>query len=602
MRAVTCRKYQYAALSGRHLPRFGLQSTRITTEHSKLSRQSDSVANPTPQMRTPMQVMRLARLGAFHQSRLSFMRVLLRRLHRENWQISRNRWEVDANGVGVAVYTAQGPERIYSLIAFANDLDPAKRSDRVIAEEWDATFTLFDGIPSQHDIDRLAANVPLQEAGRVSGSELSLSRANRSVRLFNYVREKLAAGEQPDIAELDQVGYLMRTTAVYGSGKFGACDRRFLAAREEFAAPFQTELLGVYMIRAFSTDIVEHLAAADNPQQAVTLAPDIKRRLGIGNSTGLGMAPFIVNHPTLLNNWILARETALHRVRQQPSAGVAEVDCFKTHLARQIQCVDEWHTSHELQQQKIVVLREDLARLGAYVETLDWQSNPWNTLYSWAEQSLSLEGQECLVSLIMEPYPQLVDELSSGMSIDEQQHFKINGRMALTELRSLIDNNYRFVTDFNAGDKQANARFWYASEEKLEPRLGERFEEDGAEREHPLATARDVAALLEDIDAAAQTTVAAFLLEHPQHRHSVRRVQQSAAHPYSEVADNLIAAEMLPIDLLRCKLSFFGAVKFDPRSDRWVRITMYQHAPNIDEVSDSSFSDSWIYPPLEAAN
>ena len=25
------------------------------------------------------------------------------------------------------------------------------------------------------------------------------------------------------------------------------------------------------------------------------------------------MAPFIVNHPTLLNNWILARETALKK-------------------------------------------------------------------------------------------------------------------------------------------------------------------------------------------------------------------------------------------------------------------------------------------------
>ena len=546
--------------------------------------------------------MRLARLGAFHQSRLSFMRVLLRRLHRENWQFSRSHWDVDNHGVGVGVYTARGPQRTYSLIAFANDLDPSKRSDRVIAEEWDATFTLFDGVPTQQDINRLAGNVPLQEAGRVSGSELSLSRANRSVRLFNYVREKLAAGVQPDPAELDKVGYLMRTTAVYGSGKFGACDRRFLASREEFSAPFQTELLGVFMIRAFSTDIVEHLAAVDNPTGAITLAPEIKRRLGIGNSTGLGMAPFIVNHPTLLNNWILARETALLRVREITSASSAEIDCFKQHLARQIVCADEWQTSHELQQHRVTGLRHDLSQLNSYVKSVDWGNNPWNTLYLWAEQTLTLEGQESLVSLMMEPYPALVDELSSGMSIDEQEHFKINGRMPLTELQSLITNNYRFVTDFNPQDKAAVAKFWYASEEKLEPRLGERFEEDGAEREHPLATARDVAALLTDINAAAQTTVAAFLLEHPQHRHSVRRVQQSAAHPYSEVADNLIAAEMLPIDLLRCKLSFFGAVKFDPRSDRWVRITMYQHAPNIDEISDADYSDSWIYPPASLAN
>ena len=28
------------------------------------------------------------------------------------------------------------------------------------------------------------------------------------------------------------------------------------------------------------------------------------------------MAPFIVNHPTLLNNWILSREKALKKIRE----------------------------------------------------------------------------------------------------------------------------------------------------------------------------------------------------------------------------------------------------------------------------------------------
>ena len=28
------------------------------------------------------------------------------------------------------------------------------------------------------------------------------------------------------------------------------------------------------------------------------------------------MAPFIVNHPTLLNNWIYAREIALKKIRE----------------------------------------------------------------------------------------------------------------------------------------------------------------------------------------------------------------------------------------------------------------------------------------------
>ncbi|MEM7259343.1 MAG: hypothetical protein AAF404_18350, partial [Pseudomonadota bacterium] len=341
----------------------------------------------------------------------------------------------------------------------------------------------------------------------------------------------------------------------------------------------------------------EHMAAIDNPAQAVTLDNHLKRRLGIGNSTGLGMAPFIVNHPTLLNNWILARETALARVRSLSNAADEEVACFIDRLHRQITCVDEWCTDHERQQARIQTLQTDLQQLLTYIDSVNWHNHPWQTIYLWAEQHLSHEGQECLVSLMLEPYAQLVDELSAGMSIDESQHFTIDGRMSLQALREVLTQNYQFASAFDTQSTEHNARFWYASEEKLEPRLGERYTEDGAEREHPLATARDINALQQSLADSGSTTVAEFLIEHPQHRHSVRRVQQSVLHPYSEVTDNLISSTMLPIDLLRCKLSFFGAVKFDPRSDRWVRITMYQHAPTLEEIGNGDFTDDWIYPP-----
>ena len=130
------------------------------------------------------------------------------------------------------------------------------RSDRVIAEAWDATFTLYDGVPDAATVERLRAQVPLQEAGRISDQELTLARANRSVRLFEYVIATLASGQQPDAHELAKTGYLMRTTAVYGSGKFGAIDRRFIRARPELRRPFQAELLSVYLIRLFTFDIV----------------------------------------------------------------------------------------------------------------------------------------------------------------------------------------------------------------------------------------------------------------------------------------------------------------------------------------------------------
>ena len=129
--------------------------------------------------RSPGEVMRLARMGSSHPTRLSFLRCLLRRMRDERWRFDRPVWEIDAAGVGHAVYAAIGPARTYSLVTFAHDLPDHMRSDRVIATAWDATFALFDGTPTGDDIARLAANVPLQEAGRVSARELTLRSEER---------------------------------------------------------------------------------------------------------------------------------------------------------------------------------------------------------------------------------------------------------------------------------------------------------------------------------------------------------------------------------------------------------------------------------------
>ena len=84
-----------------------------------------------------------------------------------------------------------------------------------------------------------------------------------------------------------------------------------------------------------------------------------------------------------------------------------------------------------------------------------------------------------------------------------------------------------------------------------------------------------------------------FLSENNELRHIVRRAFIVEKFPYSEIQDNTIGYKLMPIDMLRLKLSFFGAVKFDPRSDKWLRITMFQGAPLPDELE--SFNDQWIY-------
>ena len=543
--------------------------------------------------RSPEQVMRLTRMGCSHPTRLSFLRQLLRRLKKENWSFDRPVWQINRQGVGRAVYRAQGPERCYSLVAFAHDLPEEMRSDRVIATAWDATFTLFDGNPSAAEIERLERNVPLQEAGRISAKELSLSRANRSVRLFEYVVKELAQGRQPERSRLEQTGYLMRTTAVYGTGKFGAADRITLVGRPEMQAPFQAEMLSVWLTRAFTIDLVDHLAAEQGGVQAVKLDPTLRRLLGVGNSTGLGMAPFLVRHPVLIHHWFAAREEALARVRSQPNLTLATLDQFCEALKAAQENAMRWQSEHPLQVTKLKELRKGLRKLQTFVHE-EWdsaQKYPWNALWQWGELELPMEAQEALLALLLEPHSELIDDLGDQMAMDEEDVFKVDGHQSIGELRKHLYSYFAWALGTDYRQPEQCARFWYVSEEKLEPRLGERHNEPGAECEQPLDIGRQAAELYNLLkEWSDRTPVAHLLLVRPEFRSIVRRVQLSAHYPFAEIQDNLISAEMLPIDLLRSKLAFFGATRFDPRSDRWVRISLFQGEPYPDELNHADVS------------
>ena len=216
-------------------------------------------------LRDPNIIMKLSRLGSFHQSRLSFLRSFLSEF--KDWEYKRDLFDLDRNGHGVAVYSFTKKDRVYSLVCFANKIRDTERSDRVIATKWDAAFTLHDGVPLKKDIQRLKNEVPKQEIGRLSYKELTLSRANKSVRIFDHVVENLSKGIQPDLGLLEKVGYLYRTTAVYGSGKFGLADRFRIKNREEINGPFRLEMMLVYLVRQFTFDQVNHVAKKEIQKQ-----------------------------------------------------------------------------------------------------------------------------------------------------------------------------------------------------------------------------------------------------------------------------------------------------------------------------------------------
>ncbi|MDB4183995.1 hypothetical protein N9751_00460 [Alphaproteobacteria bacterium] len=543
-------------------------------------------------LRPASEIMKLSRLGSFHQSKLSFLRSFIREF--KDWEFKTEHFNLDNNGYGEIVYSLNFEEKHYSLICFANDLDDSERSDRVIATKWDSSFVLFDGIPKQEDIQRLKNNVPLQEQGRTTFKELALSRANKSVRTFEHVVNALAEGNQPDKQFLSKVGYLYRTTAVYGSGKFGLADRFRISDRPELKGPFRLEMMLVYFVRKFTIDQVNHTAKAKNPSSAVKLDDDIARNLGIGNSTGLGMAPFIVNHPALLHQWIVAREKALQIVRSIHRVSNEEIGVFQKYLEQSMDNMETWVTDSEFQAKKNSSLKKDLKYFKSYFSALTARDYFWNDVYLWASENMEDEGIEFIVSLMMEPYGQLVEPLCDDMSVDEDKYFTIEGSRSTQDIKKIIENYYQWLISVDFEEKENITNFWYYSKNKQEPRLSNRFEEDGSENELPLAIARDIKKLYLEISKfAPKATIAEFLLSNQELRYVVRRVLICEKFPYSEIQDNTTADTIIPIDMLRLKLSYFGAIRFDPRSDLWLRITMYQGAPLPHEMKFSD--DSWAY-------
>lgn len=539
---------------------------------------------PTAPMRPPADVMRLSRMGAMMPTRISFLRTLVRRLCNESASVTRTVWNIDADGYGHAVHRIALGGHTYSLVSVSQNLPADMRSDRVIATAWDAVFVLFDGVPTPDDLERIMDNAPKQEAGRFAPQDLVLSRANKSVRMWDATVAALRAGLQPSRDMVRDIGYLMRTTAVYGNGKFGIADRHLIENRPGLHGPFAAEMLTVYLIRQFTLDLVEHVGKGK-------LDRDLARHLGIGNATGLGMAPFLVNHPVLLHNWMTARETALARVRAVDALTASEQARLVALADRVARHLSEWHVPSSDDQSILRQLETEWARFASILSALP-ESKPMEALWT-AAQTESVALQEVVLALMIELYPDRVDGLDECMS---DPFGPLCDPLCSTErLRAAIAAGWNWALDFDFSEEDECCRFWYVSAAKLEPRLGDRFNEEGAELETPLDIARRVAALHADLPEK-DMSVAAFLRCHPDHAHAVSRVTILARYPYAEIRDNLIAASCRPIDMLRCKLSFFGATKFDPKSDLWTRITLAQGAPLGDELTPSN--DDWWLPVL----
>ncbi|MFT5484273.1 MAG: hypothetical protein ACI9GW_002936 [Halieaceae bacterium] len=554
--------------------------------------------HPQLPMRPSDLVMDLKRLGSFYPTRLSFMRSLLRRVFRENWKIETTVFDLDDQAYGTAIYEVSTTHGEFSFVIFSDYLPDEKRNDRVIATQWDLTMALCEGRVDPEFRAMLRNNVPLQEGGRLDARVLVMSRANRSVRNFDYVVDELAAGRQPAAEQLTRVGYLFRTTAVYGSGKFGMADWEKVSSRfPDFNRPFAAEMFTCFLLRQFSLDLVDHLARQRGPKTAVGMHPKLQRYIGIGNATGLGMAPFLIYHPQLTNRWVTTRESALATVMVDGQCDDATVGQLRCLAAKAYQHLFETFIEDERQGLKNRTAQTELEQLDRWlVEDFD-VAKGWHELISYSETNFSVETQEILISILLELFPELVDIFDEFMCNSDS--YLLNPEMPIAELRGLICSHYQWALDIDFTKASSQHTFWYRSQEKMEPRLGELGVDPGEDLQMPVDVARSVvrcyASIEEHLASGEGDVVAHFVCKHPEHREIVRRIQTMSSTTYGDIRANLVDADCLPLDLLRCKLSFFGVSKFDPKSRLWVRNTMYQGAPLVADIG-TTVSDDWCFP------
>lgn len=541
--------------------------------------------------RTPEVIMNSERVGAMHQTRISFVRTLLRKMDQEHWALTTHLWDLDQNGYGQVIYRLKTPEHIYHLVVFSNQIADEERNDRVIAQKWDVTFALVAGEICDELLANLKANVPLQEAGRNPNKVMVLARANKSVRVFDHVVSALASGQQPDVDVLAQVGYILRTTAVYGNGKFGIYDFKPLDHSEDFNQSFRAQMCAVYLLREFSLDWVDYLAQQKGGAQAVPLHPEIKRYLGIGNATGLGMAPYLINHPCIVDQWLSTRESALQAVlvcKIQPE----KVQQFSSLMGRAIQHFNQVVTINEPQ---IILNNTVVKELSALQHNLTAEFAECST---WADllqhnQHLSFESQEVMISCMMELYPERVDGFAGQANADESMSLPSGKRVQ--DLIQVLEERYQWAIRIDFKTAENVYWFWYRSEDKEEPRMGVRGQEQGDDKEFLLDIGRQANTLylaLQQVDP--EQLISEFILTQPKYRTIARRVWTMGHKKLGDIQINVLQKTALPMHLLRCKLSMFGATKFDPRSDRWVRVTLFQGAPLFNEIH----SNEWLFPLL----
>jgi hypothetical protein len=584
------------------------------------------------QLRPPDVAVSPAVMGAARANRHSFARSLIRAAARGRWRVERERFDIDADGRGEAVYRVDleggrsdhrdraGVGDDLRLVVFSQVLDESERTDRVIARDWDVTAALCRGVLDAERLSRLRANVTAQEDGRADGETLIWGRANRSARYFDAVVESLAAGRQPDPGRVGDDAYLLRSTAFYGNGKFGLLDfdgDRGDGHRHPLGVPYRAQMLTAWLVREFSLDLVEHCARRRSAR-AVALNAEWRRFFGLGNATGLGLVPYAFRHPAVFDRWVtireLARANAVAADVAATAAGARRIDVLLcraiTHFEQRPGLSTAPYPSGPDIATGLRALRSDRsvgARWpdgeapspeptgGSSSDNREPAPGPGNATAGLLARAEALHAEIGAVveSIVVELDDSLDTALEELLVVDEVVSSPLPGDCG--RLLAVMTDEYDWLDGFDLDSDDATHHFWYVSADSQEPRRGRRGVDRGQETEVMVGVAPMMAALARSLRTVpADEPAWKFAIEHPRHTAALDRLSTVVGLRYGEPRVNACDRRFLPLDLQRLQLAVYGMENFSPQSTDWLRVTLFSGAPRADELA-AGLDDDWMF-------
>ena len=548
-------------------------------------------------MRPASVVMSLARAGAAFPNALSFARILVRKMQRGRWRIETVRLELDADGRGEALYRITAGGRSFHFLALSNVFAADEKVDRSFGINWDVSAALCQGDWTAEREMALREEIPKQYAGRYEGDVLCFCRGNRSERIFEHVVGRLAAGRQPDPALLATVGYLLRSTAFAGNGLFGMRPYEGLGPAHPLGAPYDAQMLAAFMLREFVFDLVDALAASRGPA-AIELDGRLKRYLGVGNSAGLGLIPFVASHPEIIHRWTSTHEAALAAAKSRLADAPRSIAAGFLALLDKAIC---YFRQENRDGNGIFASYERLATelSEVRVRAATWLAQPsaavWADLLAWIEGHCHPEIVELVNGILIELFPDVVATHEGRLGAVESTD--IRPEMTIAALREALGRSYGWLLTSGFRPPADVGFFWYyPAEAPDEPRRGRRGIAAGYEFESrmdlPLQLDRLAAALDTEPEAG---MVASLLARRPDLRTITARVQAVDGLEYADLRDNFIAASFTPFTACRFVLSFYGMEKLDPRPPRSTKGALLQGAPIAAEIA-SGIAGEWPFP------